>query len=84
MPYGVETHDGNPAYEVILEDPETHIRARIVVMPDFGSVIEDGPANDEETRDGLFQQVLSAMNALGVMSVVSATKRGSYITSVTP
>jgi len=84
MAYGTEEHDGHPAYEVVLEDPESHIRARIVVMPDFGSVIEGGPADDENVRDALFQQVLTAMATLGVMTVVSATKRGSFVTSVTP
>jgi hypothetical protein len=84
MAYSREEHDGHPAYEVVLEEPETHIRARIVVMPDFGSVVEGGPTDDEDARDQIFQQVLTAMNALGVMTVISATKRGSFIASVTP
>lgn len=84
MAYGTEEHDGHPSYEVVLEDPQTNIRARIIVMPDFGSVVDGGPADDESTRDQIFQQVLTAMATLGVMNVVSAVKRGSFVASVTP
>lgn len=85
MSYGTESHDGLPSYEVILEHPSTGMQARVMVVPMYGSFVPSGdPVTDEALRDQLFQQVLTDMANLGVMTVVSATKRGNYLVPVTP
>jgi hypothetical protein len=84
MAFGSETHDGFPSYEVVLEDPETGVKALVTVQPMYESFTpSDAPVNEEQ-RDALFQAVLTAMSNLGIMAVVSATKRGSYAVPVTP
>lgn len=85
MAFGEETHDGPPNYEVILEYPLTGMQARVAVFPMYGSYIPSGDAAiDEADRDALFQAVLTAMNNLGVMTILSAVKRGNFISDVTP
>lgn len=85
MAFGEEAHDGLPSYEVVLEEPFTGMQARIAVFPMFGSFVPSGdPVTDEAQRDVLFQLVLTTMDDLGVMNIVSATKRGNYIIPVTP
>lgn len=85
MAYGEESHDGLPSYDVILEHPITGMQARVVVFPMFGSYVPSGdPVTDEGDRDALFQEVLTAMANLGVMTILSANKRGNFIVDVTP
>lgn len=84
MAFGVEEHTGFPAYEVVLEDPASGVKALVTVSPMYESFMPSDAPVDEAHRDALFQVVLTAMANLGVMSIVSATKRGSFAVPVTP
>ena len=80
MAYGAETHADFTYYEVTLDHAGTSIRAFIRV--NMTTIAGDVAA--EALRDQVFQAFLTRVTGMPQATLVSATKNGSFVASVTP